>query len=224
MAVGAVKHSVTIRRPSAIRCQCWPARVNAPSAHLALGGLFFVHGYESEIGGHRQDYYLKHGFSRSKNMGAAHGRRLEYDERDHRPPLGAQQRRDRDRYRAGCIGIEARMWLGPNCPLLAYLEIEKKLIGVIFAAEAAKRRPLQIALCLWSKITVENPFAVFFRNPQFVFIRVKELDSILRPLGEWGAMPGVFVRIIGARLGLTGPAGHFYLGAPRRQSGIDQPE
>src|SRR6202050_15164 len=221
MAVGAVEHSVAVRCPGAICCQCWAARVNAPSAHLALGGLFFVHGYESEIGGHRQDYYLEHRFSRSKNMGAAHGRRLEYNERDNRPPLRAQTRRDRDRYRASRIGVEARMWLGPNCPLLAYLEIEKKLIGVILAAEAAKRRPLQIALWLRSKITVENPLAVSFRNTQFVFVRGENLDSILRTFGEWGAVPRVFVRIVGARLGLTGPAGHVELGSSRRQSGID---
>ena|SRR5579862_799886 len=69
----------------------------------------------------QQDYYLRHGLSRSKNMGAARCERLEYDERDHRPPLAAQQRPDRDRDRAGRVGVEARMWLSPDCPLLATL-------------------------------------------------------------------------------------------------------
>ena len=84
-------------------------------------------------------------------------------------------------------------------PTPCHFEIKKKPIGVIFSAEAAKRR--QITLWLWSKIAVENPFAVFFRNPQFVFIGIKELDSVLRTFGEWGAMPWIFVGIIGARLG-----------------------
>jgi len=107
-------------------------------------------------------------------------------------------------------------------PTPCHFEIKKKPIGVIFSAEAAKRR--QITLWLWSNIAVENPFAVFFRNPQFVFIGIKELDSVLRTFGEWGAMPWIFVGIIGARLGLAGPAGHFELGSSGRQSGIDQPE
>jgi hypothetical protein len=36
-------------------------------------------------------------------------------------------------------------------------------------------------------------------------------------------MPGVFLRAIGARLRLSGPARHFELGTARLQSRIDQP-
>src|SRR5580700_2288247 len=58
---------------------------------------------------------------------------------------------------------------------------------------------------------------------QLVLIGVKDLDAVLRAFGKRRAMPGIFVRAVGARRRLAGPARHFELGLARPQARIDQP-
>jgi hypothetical protein len=77
---------------------------------------------------------------------ASYRGRLENNKRDHRPPLGAQQRRDGNQHGVGRVGIEARVRLGAHRPFLADLEIEQELIGVVLPAEGAERRPFQAFL------------------------------------------------------------------------------
>jgi hypothetical protein len=74
-------------------------------------------------------------------------------------------------------------------------------------AEAAEWRPHQIATIVGAgaEISVKDQLAVF-------------------PVGEGGAMPGVFLRSVGARFSLAGPAGHFELGPAQREPRVYQPE
>ena len=55
---------------------------------------------------------------------------------------------------------------------------------------------------------------------EVIFVRVSAFDPVLRPFGEGHAVPGVFVRAIAARLGPTGPAGHFELVRRGRSPGL----
>src|SRR5581483_4222936 len=100
---------------------------------------------------------------------------------------------DGDRNGAGGVGIEPRMRLGANRPVRAGVQVEQQLVGIKIAAEAAKRRPLQITVRSRAEVAVEMQLPVFPRNMQLVLERVENLDSILGPLGERRAMPGVFV-------------------------------
>src|SRR5580700_11762186 len=58
---------------------------------------------------------------------------------------------------------------------------------------------------------------------QLVLIGVKDLDAVLRAFGKRRAMPGIFVRAVGARCRLASPARHFELGLARPQARIDEP-
>src|SRR6185437_2357836 len=95
---------------------------------------------------------------------------------------------------------------------------------VIFIAEFAERRPLEVALGLGAEIAVEYPFSVLLRDVQLVLVGIEDLDAVLGAFGEGGAMPGIFVAAVGARRRLAGPARHFQFGPPRLQAGIDEPE
>jgi hypothetical protein len=82
-------------------------------------------------------------------------------------------------------------------------------------AEAAEWRPHQIATIVGAgaEISVKDQLAVF-----------PDLNPVLRAFGEGGAMPGVFLRSVGARFSLAGPAGHFELGPAQREPRVYQPE
>src|SRR5262252_715003 len=75
-----------------------------------------------------------------------------------------------------------------------------------------------------SEIAVEGKLAVFPADAKLVVIWIEDFDAVLRALGKRRAVPGIFLRAVGARLGLTRPARHFELGAARREPGIYQPE
>src|SRR5579863_1582755 len=117
------------------------------------------------------------------------------------------------------------MRLGPHRPFLSDFQIEQELVAVIVLAEAAKRRPHQVAFVgRRPKIAVENELAVFFADPKLVAIGIENLDAVLRAFGERRAMPSVFLRAVGARFGLACPTRHFELGLSRLEVGIYQPE
>src|SRR5215472_4267443 len=75
-----------------------------------------------------------------------------------------------------------------------------------------------------SEIAVEDKLAVLPADAKLVVIWIEDFDAVLRALRERRAMPGIFLRAVSARLGLTRPARHFELGAARREPGIYQPE
>jgi hypothetical protein len=117
------------------------------------------------------------------------------------------------------------MRLGPHRPFFSDLVIEQQLLGVVVLPEAAERRPHQIVIVgRLPKIPVEDEPAILFADPKLVVVRVKDFDAVLGAFGKRRAVPSVFLRAVGPRLGLAGPAGHFELGSPWRQFGIRQPE
>src|SRR6476661_8834234 len=116
------------------------------------------------------------------------------------------------------------MRLGAHRPLLADLEIEQELIGVVLPAEAAERRPFQAFLRRRPEIAVEHELAILLRDLKLVVVGIEDFDSVLRSFGERHAVPGVFVRAVLARCRLPGPAGHFKLGPARLQSRMDKSE
>ena len=116
------------------------------------------------------------------------------------------------------------MRLRPDRPFPSNFQIKQKLISIKVLTEASKRRPLPIVIGCGSEIAVEDKFAVFSRDVQFVLIGIKNLNPILRALGEWRAMPSVLVRAVGARLRLARPAWHLELCPSRPQIGLDKSE
>src|SRR6516162_9840570 len=105
-------------------------------------------------------------------------------------------------------------------------QIEQQLVSVIILPKAAKRRPHQVTAIVGarSEIAVEDELAVFPADAKLVVIWIEDFNAVLRALSERRAMPGIFLRAVGARLGLTRPARHFELGAARREPGIYQPD
>src|SRR4051794_6897254 len=84
----------------------------------------------------------------------------EHDERCHRPPARSQKSGHRKRHFVVGIGVKAGMGLRQDGEVIANFQIEQQLIGVKVFSETAKRRPLQITFWRWSKVSVEEYFAV----------------------------------------------------------------
>jgi hypothetical protein len=122
------------------------------------------------------------------------------------------------------VSVEARVWLRAHRPIPADFQIEQQLVGVKLLAEAAEGWPLEVIRGRSSEISVEDEFSILFGDMQFVLVRIEEFDSVLRAFGERYAMPGVFVRAVGAGFGLARPARHFKLGPPRVERRIHQAE
>src|ERR1700722_20795124 len=104
--------------------------------------------------------------------------------------IRAQQCRNGNRNSAGRIGVEAWMRLGAHRPIFSDFQIKQQLMGVIFFAKAAERRPLQVIRGRSSEISVEDEFSILFGDMQFVLVRIEDFDSVLRAFGERYAMPG----------------------------------
>src|ERR1700678_1646728 len=105
--------------------------MNAPPAHFALGRFLLLHRDKLKFRRYRQNENLQHRLSGTEDVRLPLLRRLEYDERDHRPPFGAQKCWHRDWYGACGIGIEARVRFGAYGEVLADFQVEQELGGVV---------------------------------------------------------------------------------------------
>jgi len=128
--------------------------MNSPAPHFTLRRLFLSHLDEVEVRRYWQHQDLQHRLARPEDMGAALGRGFEYDKRDHWPPLGPQQRRDRDGYAVGRIGIKSRMRLGTNRPIFSDIQIKQQLVSIEIRSETAEGWPLTVIIGRRSKIAV----------------------------------------------------------------------
>src|SRR5215469_5356853 len=224
MPVGAVEHGICARRPGRIAGKTRPAAVDATPAHLTFRRFLLVHRRQSEVCDHRQYQDLQHWLAWPEDMRVSLDRRFEHDERDHRPPFCAQQSRHRDRNGIGWICVETWMWFGAYRPMFCYFQIEQQLVSVIILAEAAEWRPHQVTAILRTlpEVAVKYELAAFPADAKLLIMRIEHLDAVLRAFGEGCAMPSIFLRAVGARLWLAGPARHFELGPSRRELGIYQ--
>jgi hypothetical protein len=114
------------------------------------------------------------------------------------------------------------MRLGPDRHALFDLEIEKQLIGIKLVAEISKRRPLHAAFRRRSPISIEDQFAVFGTDVQFIVVGIKQFDPVLRAFRKRNAVPHLLTRAIRARFALAGPSGNLEFGSARRQPRIVQ--
>src|SRR6516165_3749809 len=114
------------------------------------------------------------------------------------------------------------MRFGTHRPIFSDFQIEQQLVSVIILPKAAKRRPHQVTAIVGarSEIAVEDELAVFPADAKLVVIWIEDFNAVLRALSERRAMPGIFLRAVGARLGLTRPARHFELGAAGASPGF----
>src|ERR1700716_693081 len=154
-------------------------------------------------------------------MHAAFGRRFEDHEEHHWPPI-PHERRHRHRNAAGWVSIKAWMRLDFNRETRFDLQVKQDLIGVEMFAEGPEWRPHPAVVRSRSKIAVEHEAPVLGAHAQFVVVWIEYLETILRVLREWNAMPRIFVRAIGAGLGFAGPSWNFELGSARAQPFLAQ--
>ena len=98
------------------------------------------------------------------------------------------------------------------------LQIEQDLIGVPGVSESAERRPLQPLLGARAEIAIEPQGPVDGADDELIVVGIEQFDAVLGAFRKRRAMPGVFLRAVGARLALSRPAGNFEPGAARGET------
>src|SRR5690349_16772035 len=138
--------------------------MDPPATEFALGRFFLSHLRQLKPRLSRYENHLHEGFATPEDVPASFRRRLEHDERNHRPPACPQQSWNGEGDFVTRVGVVAWMRLGPYRHVLVDAKIEQQLVGVVVLTKRPKGRPLQTGARIRSKIAGEPDLPVFLRH------------------------------------------------------------